>query len=396
MPRKTAAKPAPKTRGPRGGGTVYQRADGLWVAERTVKGTRTRRTGKTEMLARARLGRAFGQSVTKAAPLSADPLLADYLPAWIADRRTKGKRLKDKTRLGYERIINGHLIPSLGSVRLGDLDRDRVKDMLADLEASGRAAGTRRNIRNCLSAALSDAVEDGKLSRNPISGLEVATAEDRFFLRVSVRDFQQLLDATRGSPYHDLYALLLYTGARLGEALGLGWNNVRLGDRTITIEQTDTLVERDGRLVRGFGTPKTKRGRRTIGLPDEAVRLLWSRYHRMGEPKRGLVFPSARDQKLPISPSDALRRFKIALEAAGLEVIRLHDLRHWNATWLLGRNVPVATVSQALGHRDPETTYRLYAGVLTDQQREQVETLQFFPNSPKRGKTPEKEVMPHQ
>lgn len=388
MPRKTAAKPAPiKTRGPRGGGTVYERPDGLWVAERTIQGVRTRRTGKTESLAQARLARAIGTVPTRPGQVSADPLLAadpfvsDYLHAWIESKRGE---LRDRTRIGYQRIINAYLIPALGSVRLHDLDRAMAQQMLNDLAASGKAPGTRRNVRNCLSGALTKAVEDGVLPRNPISGLTVPAAGDRFLVRVSARDFRQVLDAVRDSLYRDLYSLLLYTGCRLGEALGLDWADVRLADRTITIHRTDTLVERDDHLVRGFGVPKTKSGRRVVGLPDEAVRLLWSRYHAEHDPKRGLVFGSARDPKLPLSPSDALRRFKDALEKAGLPPMRLHDLRHWNATWLLSRGVPVASVSRALGHRSPEITYRLYAGVLTDEMRQQVETLRFFPDAPKR------------
>jgi integrase len=400
MPYKTVAKsPAPPKRRPRGGGTVYQRPDGLWVAERTVKGTRTRRTGNTEALARARLARAFGPAgAAQTGHIGGDPLLSDYLLAWIA---RKHGVLRDRTRIGYVRIINTHLIPALGRLRISELDRAGIEDMLETMRVAGRAANTRRNARNVLSRACRDAIawRPPLLTTNPVSGIEIASGESRFFHRPTTADYHALLDAisAAGDPYRDLFLFLMYTGARLGEALALEWSDVRLDDRTAMIRRADTLVDRgDGRLVRGFGPPKSKSSQRVVPLPEDIVWLFKARWTRFGEdprtlvlkPPRGLVFPSPRSPDRPISPRAALTRFHTVIARAGLtEPRRLHDLRHWYATWQLSRGVPVAHVSQVIGHRSPEITYRLYAHVLSDVAKETAEIAHFMIELPRQ--TPE-------
>ena len=356
---------------------MYERRDGLWVAEITRGGVVTRRTATTSDLAEARLRVAMGA----AAPMRvSDPTVADYLRGWVEEC----PRIGDKTRHGYRQLIENHLIPSLGTIRVRELRAPDVKRMLSEMRTAGSSPGTQRNTRNVLSGAMSDALEDGLIDFNPArvkvaKGVNAATQ-----VSIGLAEAAKLLKAIAYHPMADLWGLMLYTGGRLGETLGLDWADVRLVDRKLMIRRSDSrVVDPDDpmRTVRGFTRPKTVAGMREVPLADEAVILLTNRWHRMGEPRTGLVFPSARDPLKPINPSDTHHRFVECLRNHGHPAIRQHDLRHWCATLLIGKGMPITTVSQILGHRNAAITMSIYAHVITDAAAKQVEVLRFFDGS---------------
>jgi len=232
---------------------------------------------------------------------------------------------------------------------------------------------------------MSDALEDGLIEFNPArvkvsKGVNAAAS-----VSIGLREAARLLDTIKGHPMADLWGLMLYTGGRLGETLGLDWSDVRLNDHKIMIRRSDSRVQDPNdpmRTVRGFTRPKTASGMREIPLADEAIMLLSVRHYRMGYPKMGLVFPSVRNPEVPISPSDCHHRFQAVLRQAGHPIIRQHDLRHWCASLLLGKGMPVTTVSQILGHRSAAITMGIYAHVISEAAATQVQVLRFFPGSP--------------
>jgi integrase len=372
-----ARQPLAPPRRPKGSGTIYQRrADGLWVAEVTINGTRVRATGRTSKLAEARRDRRVkGISVPGLGP---DPTVTAWLRHWVAN----ADGLRDRTRNGYRVIIERHLIPALGHMRLRELTPLDTKTMLDELAATGMSPGTRRNVRNCLSGALQAAFEINLIPTNA-ARVKVSKPVSRAAqIRVSIKEAQRLLDVILGHQYRDLWALTLYTGGRVGEMVALDWADVRLADRVIYCRQAWTRVDDgDGGTTNGWGLPKS--GPRDIPLASEAVDLLWSRYHRMGDPKSGLVFPSQRDPNKPVSPSHTLAALKKVMIEAEMTPVRQHDLRHWCASILLGRGVPVETVSKILGHRNAAITRAIYAHVISELEHEHVEKLEFFPNRPR-------------
>ena len=194
----------------------------------------------------------------------------------------------------------------------------------------------------------------------------------------------------------------LYTGMRLGEARGLTWDRVGFNEHRIVVTIAAAMVAApagSGKLTTaGFDAPKTRRSRREVPLSEEAERLLWSRYQRMGRPKVGLVFPGS-DLTMPVSGSKVLRDLQKRLGAAEerFPIPDLHTLRHAFASLMIASGVPIPTVSKVLGHADPSITYRLYSHVLTDADYEAVQVMSFFPKgaSPvKNGRATEAASLP--
>jgi integrase len=163
-----------------------------------------------------------------------------------------------------------------------------------------------------------------------------------------------------------LYELMLVTGLRRGEAIGLRWEDVDLEGEALLIVQQLTDVR--GRSI--VGTPKTKRGRRIVPIdPGTAATLKRHRASQETEcwaagpawTESGLVF--TRPDGRPLRPEYATRHFQKLAAQAGLPVIRLHDLRHTNASLALSAGVPLKVVSERLGHSQTAITADLYTHV---------------------------------
>jgi len=373
-----AHKPPPTAaRRPKGEGSVYQRADGLWVAEVTRNGTRLRRSGKTRAVAVARRDRAMSGS-----PADADlddPTVADYLRAYYAGRRGQ---LRDQTHKRDTRIAENHIIPAIGETKLRDLRPRQVRRIFDAMFAAGLAINTVRNTRTVLSAACTRAVEDDVIAINPAQ-VALPQGNSRAVVPVSFGEAARLLDAIRDHPLRDIWALQLYSGLRIGEALGLDWGDIHLVDAQMQVRRIDSRIY-DGesdKLVRGWTDPNTESGERVVPLAAEAVRVLWARYHHIGEPKSGIVFESPRIAGQPPSAGWTLAQFKAALVAAGMAPIHQHDLRHWCATLLIGSGVPLPVVAKILGHANSGVTARIYAHVIAEAEAEGevIDVLTFLP-----------------
>jgi integrase len=172
-----------------------------------------------------------------------------------------------------------------------------------------------------------------------------------------------------------LYVTAAGGGARPGELLGVPDNAVDLPARRLHLHQTLVRAGRDPVL----GPNKTRRGRRTILLPDEAVEaigaaLRWKKEQRLKYGQRfrdaGLIFcgPYGR----PINPSNLRNRDHLPrLARLGLpRSIRPHDFRHLHATYLIAAGVDPRTVADRLGHASPSFTLAIYAHAATRAQEQ--------------------------
>jgi integrase len=153
---------------------------------------------------------------------------------------------------------------------------------------------------------------------------------------------------------------------RRGEAIGLRWEDVDLKGACLSVEQQITEVHGHS-VVR---TPKTKRGTRVVPIDADTVAML-RRHREMQDVERtawgpawnhaGLVF--TREDGRSLRPEYATRHFQALAKQSGLRVIRLHDLRHANASLALEAGVEMKVVSERLGHSQISVTADLYTHV---------------------------------
>lgn len=360
-----------KRRRDKGDGSIYfRRSDRRWIGDIKLNGKRKIVSAATkgevaEKLVRVQRDAELG--------LVGDGTLGSFVMGWIG---APPSDITARTVIGYRGIITKHLVPRLGGTKLHELTAGDVRRMLEDMAREGFAPGTRRNVRACLSRLLAAAVDAGYIADNPAKAVQMrgVEASRRKWPEMDAVRARQVLDATRDTAIGDLTALALYTGLRLGELLALDWADVRLASKQLSVWRSLVMTEDGWEVV-----DRTKSGKqRRVPLADEAVRLLWSRYHKMGDPKRGWVFPSPKRPDRPPTPGWIGHKFRAILSEHEVPLYRFHDLRHACATLLIGKGVPIPTVSRLLGHSKPDTTWRVYAHALTELDRTGVENLRFW------------------
>jgi integrase len=273
--------------------------------------------------------------------------------------------------------------PELGRVALQQLTATHINTLYAKLLTEGKrnkadpqgkrgplAPATVRRIHATLHRALRDAVRWNLLGRNPADAADPPRAVGCAGAQVtvwSIADLKKFLASQRENRLYPLWLLLITTGMRRGEALGLRWQDIDLDANSIAIRQT--------RVQLGYqavvSTPKTQKGRRLVALDPVTTACLASLWERreeecIHEGRRldpgDLVFLD--DLGEPLHPERASRMFRSASRKAGVPPIRLHDLRHTHATLALSAGVHPKIVSERLGHANIGITLDTYSHCL--------------------------------
>lgn len=302
--------------------------------------------------------------------------VAEMLRYWLESYARPNVR--DKTFEEYERIITRHIIPALGNVPIQKLTAAQVQAYYGDKLAAGCGPRTVQLCHLRLSQALDQAVRLGVIPRNVVDMVDpprVEVLERRVWAEEEVRRF---LAVAGQSAYGPIWALFLETGMRRGEVLGVRWQDVDYAARTVAVAQTVGVV----RNAVVIGKPKTKSGRRSVAITQAMADALKEHRRTQAERRlllgpvredRDLVFPAANGK--PIHPSNLDRDFLRWVAQAGVPPIRIHDLRHSNATLWLKHGAPLNVVSQRLGHARTSITLDIYAHVLPDQQAEVADRM---------------------
>lgn len=296
-----------------------------------------------------------------------------FLEDWL---RLVSPRLRPTTSASYGEVIHGWVVPRIGSVVLTAVSPMTLMTLYAQLTESGRRDGkgglSASSVTYChriLKQALGNAVQWGLLQRNPadlVSPPRKSTPEMSTWSADKARRF---LAAVAGDRLYALWLLLVMTGMRRGEALGLRWRDVDLAAGRIAIRQT--LLEVNYKTH--FGEPKTKGSRRSVSIDATTITALVDHRERQLAERLPTLEPST-DAALdlvftqtdgrPMQPQNVSQAFGNTLRRLGLPVIRLHDLRHTSATLALGAGIHPKVVSERLGHSNIMITLETYSHVI--------------------------------
>jgi len=343
-----------------GEGTAFLRKDGRWQASLQLEGVRQVVYGRTEGEARKKLHDLQRQASSHGLADAGKRTVADLMAAWL---ELSAPNWRPRTLADRQMTCRLHILPRLGTVRLSRLTPVRIQAAYTDLQAQGKLR-TALKVHVALHRACKMAVLWGWLSHNPCEHVLRPGYHAPRKMIWSAEELGHFLDGAREHPFYPLWLLAVTTGGRLGELLGLTWDDLDLAAGRLTIRQSVQRVA--GEWV--FGNPKTRAGERIIGLPRETVMEL--KRHRACQVEQrlrmggnwhnlNLVFTAQNgDVSCPSVAQHNLRRECQRLE---LLPIGMHGLRHLHASLLLNEGVPIPAVSQRLGHATPGVTMTIYA-----------------------------------
>jgi integrase len=275
------------------------------------------------------------------------------LTDWIQRKRAEGR--KPKTIHEYDRVVRVLIVPAMGTIPLQDLSPamvQRWQDGLCPTPGAPGAAQAALAYRT-LRSALSDAARLGLVNFNAAARARPALRTPRRRDGFTLQEAQAIVAAAEGEAMAPLFAFMLYTGLRMGEALGLHWDAVDLNAKRITVRTS--RVEVGSKMVEG--TPKAARSARTVALLNGAVDAIRAQESRQADlraaagsawQEEGLVFTTRSGTGLQSHNVD--RAFRRIRGHAGVRPLPVHSMRHATASILLGAGVPVAVAAKMLGH----------------------------------------------
>lgn len=303
--------------------------------------------------------------------IDSDMSVRDYYDYWLENYAKVN--LKYNTCKSYETLIRTQIEPHIGKLRLSSINPPLLQQMINDIYNSGVSKSTMSVICAILSKAFKMAVFPYQLIKdNPTQYIMIPKYKnnEQKEMRILTREeYLKILDIL--TPKHImniLYQIAFHTGMRLGEILGLTWDNVDLKAKTISIKHT--LIEKPNHLST-LASPKTKSSIRTIDINNTLANALHEnkKYQNERILKYGPHYVNknlvcCKENGDFITRGSVTAKVHYLRKRLGID-FTFHTLRHTHASLLLEANIDYKAIQKRLGHSNVTTTINTYAH-LTD------------------------------
>ncbi len=383
-----AKKQKPRRRG-QGEGSVYRRKDGRYVGSfRLENGKRKYIYGETRTEAREKLQVAIHTYKQGTLVAGSHQTLKQFLEQWLQAKRME---LKDGTYRYYKSYIETHIVPALGHLKLQKVNDAHLQSFYTALlekkthKDKNLSPNTVRLIHSILSEAFDAAVRAKKIAANPCALVTPPRSSKEELRYLTAEQALHLLEVGRARQHRFEYllTLALTTGMRQGELLALHWQDIDFTRGTLHVARSLAYHHSPQGTRHQYreAEPKTANSRRTIPLPDVALRALQA--HRLRQAEERLRAPAWKYPDLVftnqyggyLNQSILRHEVKQLLHEAGLPALRFHDLRHSAATILISLGVNSKVVQERLGHSTISITLGVYGHVTESMQRDAMQKL---------------------
>ena len=295
--------------------------------------------------------------------------------------------VKHSTIVRYKELT-GRIYPQIGHIKLKELRADHLNDLYTLLGQDGQSkrggklsAKTILEHHRLISTVLEQATKEGLVPFNVASRATLPKVERKEVNYFQPEQVAAIREALEQEPmkWKTLVHLLLITGARRGEVLGLKWDKVDFEGNRIYICNS-VLYSPDVGIYES--TPKTERSRRYVTLPPETMQLL-RRYRawqaeerlRLGEYYQNQGFVFSQDNGNPMHPDSVTDWLKKFSRRHDLPHINPHAFRHTMASMLYFHGVDSVSISKRLGHAQVSTTANIYAHVMEEADQRNADIL---------------------
>jgi integrase len=292
--------------------------------------------------------------------------VAEAIEEWLAGARAgvirtrSGDHYKPGAIRGYKLSFDSQIIPRFGTLKISELARPEIQDMVDELLAKGKAPSTVRNAVMPLRALYRRLVSRDEILLNPTVGLTLPAIRQRRERIARPEEARSLLAALSPGD-RPPWAMALYAGLRRGEIRALRWGDVDFEAGLIRVERGwDPEV--------GPIEPKSRAGKRKVPLAKPLRAYLAALRLRSEASSADLVF-SGRGGK-SLAPDALIERARAAWKAADLKPILLHECRHTYAAFMIAAGVNAKALSTYMGHSTISMTLDRYGHLMPGNENE--------------------------
>ena len=377
---------------------IQKRDDGRWSVRLQVNGKYVYVYGQTKSEAQAKLKAKLAElEQAKASQLNnfinSEKMTVEQWARVCLETYSKVS-VRESTYVSYLSIIEHHLKP-LGDYKLSEVTNAMVQEHLQrEARQPGNEEGlgekSLTNVKAFLSLIFNQALRNGYILRNPVTGVKIPKAGKKETIALSVEQQHALLNAARAYPRPIMFAVVFacYTGCRKGEVMGLQWKDVDFEEGVIHISKqlhrsTSIIDSGERKSELKVSEPKTKSSVRDIYMfPSFAKEfkgykekmLEWKAENKFVHSEEDYVFVGVKNR--PIEPRVFYKYYQEVMEQAGIEDANFHTLRHTFATRCIENGMDILMVAKTLGHSNVSTTLNKYSHLLPKHQKASMEKLE--------------------
>ena len=356
------------------------------VGQDPVTGKRKRKYGTAETKKEAkkleaRLIKDYQKGITID---SSKITLKEHLKEWLKEDCTG---LAPRTYASYKMIIEKHLIPALGQLKMNEINTKHIMSYQnykleegCIKDKGGLSNRTVQYHHRVLSRALKVAARWQIIDNNPCEFVDAPSVRKPDIETLGVSDLEKLIMTAKGTWFFEILLIAIYTGMRRGEILGLRWKDINFEKEEIKVRQQAQHIRNEGIILRAL---KSDAAIREIEIPSFIIKLLKKIKSDQSEIKlslggkyndKDLVF--CYGDGSPRNPQGVTKKFNKLLEEADINKnYRFHDLRHTFATLALQEGTEMKTLQKILGHSTYSTTADLYTHITDKMKKEAAESI---------------------
>lgn len=316
----------------------------------------------------------------------------DFSKLWLKDYVEVN--VKPSTASGYKGNLNAYILPVFKDYKLSEIKSYHLERFYNDLkkrtthllDSNGMrkklSSTTIQKVHRQLSLMFNTAIKWDFLDINPCTKVmkppTQASPEMDFY---SEKEINEILDCLENEALSFKIAIymLIFGGFRRGELLGLHWEDINFETCMVSIKRNLINIRHRGVIE---DTTKTLKSVREVLLPKNIFDLL-SLYKTAQENNKRLLKDNWKDSPYVfksefggfINPERLTDKWNRFLKKYKLRKLRLHDLRHTSATFLISKGIPIATVSKRLGHSNIYTTLNIYTHSVNDDEITAIDVI---------------------
>ena len=314
-----------------------------------------------------------------------DITISKYIDEWLKQRMGT---VKISTGLNQRRMLD-NVSDKIGKVKVKDLERRQVIDLQQELAKKLSTSGTNNHI-SLLRTIMNSAIADRIIQFNPCDNVKPlkrkeseTLARDTNHRALTLEEQEQFFSYAKDFWYYEMFAFLVSTGMRIGEASALTWNDIDYRNEVIHITKTITKITDNDYTI---GSPKTKTSVRDIPLTESVKDILKQQKEKttalFGSKVidiNGRIFKAQRTDNY-ITASTLGSNLKAIFEAMRkdgieFEYFSAHAFRDTFATRCIEQGMQPQTLKAILGHSSLSMTMDLYAHVLPNTKAEEMKVI---------------------